>query len=355
MPAPRVFVSSTFYDLKYIRENLKHFINSLGYEPVLSEEGSIYYDPGKHVQDAAVADVPSCQMFVLVIGGRFGSEFKDTEDSITNREYKMAVEAKVPIFALVERDVYEQSHVYRSNRDNEGIDRAGINYPAVDTPKVFDFIEEVQGQVFNNALVPFSNFGDIQKYLEQQWASMMFNFLTSRSEAERVTDTLEAVTEIGEEVEFLSRQILSRVGNDVSRVAVNLYDLIGERRYRGIRDFLDYFVDPIRAIFLRFETIDRLIEATDGTFEALGQATRTSWPDGKDSTVARSVGRNRDEYLSLREGLLQVLNEGGVNIDDYLKSDPTAVERAIDRGRWTEEVGRVRRPVTVEKDSSTLV
>ncbi len=45
MPAPRVFISSTLYDLKYIRENLKFFVRSFGYEPVLSEEGAIFYDP----------------------------------------------------------------------------------------------------------------------------------------------------------------------------------------------------------------------------------------------------------------------------------------------------------------------
>ena len=334
MPAPRVFVSSTFYDLKYIRENLKHFISSLGYEPVLSEEGNIYYDPEKHVQDAAVADVPSCQMFVLIIGGRFGSEYKDTEDSITNREYKMAVEARVPIFALVERDVYEQSHVYRSNRDNKTIDRAGINYPAVDTPKVFDFIDEVQGQAFNNALVPFSNFGDVQSYLEQQWASMMFNFLTSRSEAERVTDTLEAVTEIGEKVEFLSRQILSRVGDDVSRVAVSLYDLMGEPRYQGLRDFVDFFVNPVPAVFLRFETMDELVEATDGTFERMGNGSKLDWPSGKSLTTDRPTGLNRQEYLSLRVSLVAVLKDADIEVGDYLKADPASVERAIASKHW---------------------
>jgi hypothetical protein len=39
MAAPKVFVSSTWYDLRYIRENLKYFISNLRYEPVLSEEG----------------------------------------------------------------------------------------------------------------------------------------------------------------------------------------------------------------------------------------------------------------------------------------------------------------------------
>ena len=48
MLAPRVFVSSTGYDLKYIRENLMFFIKNLGYEPALSEEDSILYDPKLH-------------------------------------------------------------------------------------------------------------------------------------------------------------------------------------------------------------------------------------------------------------------------------------------------------------------
>jgi len=67
MPAPRVFISSTWYDLRYIRENLKYFITSLGYDPILSEEGDVFYDPSKHVQDAGLAEVPSCQIFVSII------------------------------------------------------------------------------------------------------------------------------------------------------------------------------------------------------------------------------------------------------------------------------------------------
>ena len=345
MPAPRVFVSSTFYDLKYIRENLKHFINSLGYEPILSEEGSIYYDPEKHVQEAAVADVPSCQMFVLIIGGRFGSGFKDSEDSVTNREYKMAVEAKVPIFALVERDVYEQSHVYRSNRDNKAIDRDGINYPAVDTPKVFDFIEEVQGQSFNNALVPFSNFGDVQNYLEQQWASMMFNFLTSRSEADRVADTLEALTEIGEKVEFLSRQILSNVGDNVSGVAVKLYDLLGEERHEDVIHSLNFFVNPIPAVFLNFETFDDLLAATGGTIDedkSNSYTTEFSWETGKSLSTGPSIAGFRTHYKALRETILDILEAAGMTVGEYTQGDTSAVDRAIDSRRSGEGVRQTK-------------
>jgi hypothetical protein len=41
MARPRIFISSTYYDLKYIRASLDLFIESLGFEPVLSEKGDI--------------------------------------------------------------------------------------------------------------------------------------------------------------------------------------------------------------------------------------------------------------------------------------------------------------------------
>lgn len=44
---PRIFISSTFYDLKYIREDLANFVRSYGYEPILFEDGDIGYTPGK--------------------------------------------------------------------------------------------------------------------------------------------------------------------------------------------------------------------------------------------------------------------------------------------------------------------
>ena len=31
---PRVFISSTFYDLKYVREDLDRFIRAMGYDPM---------------------------------------------------------------------------------------------------------------------------------------------------------------------------------------------------------------------------------------------------------------------------------------------------------------------------------
>src|SRR5438093_238752 len=41
MAKPRIFISSTYYDLKHIRDSLAVFVDRLGFEPILSEKGNI--------------------------------------------------------------------------------------------------------------------------------------------------------------------------------------------------------------------------------------------------------------------------------------------------------------------------
>ena len=50
MARPRIFISSTFYDLRQIRSELDKFITNLGYEPVRNEEGDIPYDKDEEIQ-----------------------------------------------------------------------------------------------------------------------------------------------------------------------------------------------------------------------------------------------------------------------------------------------------------------
>lgn len=214
MPNPRIFVSSTCYDLKYIRDNIRSFIISMGFDPVLSERGNIFYNPLMSVEDSCLAEVKNCQMLLLIIGGRSGSQYKDTKNSITNFEYREAVKNKIPIFALLEQDVLSDYNFYVHNKQNTSIDTAKINYRAVDSIKIFDFIEEVQKNVVNNALTPFSTPNEMQLYLKQQWAGMMYNFLMEQAENKRVASVLDSLTLVNERVEFLATQILQIVGSN---------------------------------------------------------------------------------------------------------------------------------------------
>ena len=70
---PRIFIGSTFYDLKYIREDLANFIRSYGYEPVLFEDGDIGYTPGKTLDSLCYESMRNSDMVILIIGGEYES------------------------------------------------------------------------------------------------------------------------------------------------------------------------------------------------------------------------------------------------------------------------------------------
>jgi hypothetical protein len=175
--SPRVFISSTCYDLKHIRESLKYFVSNLGYEPVLSDDGDVFYNPLKHTHESCIDEVSNCQMFVLIIGGRYGGNCVNSSESITNEEYRIAFKSNIPIFTIVDSSVLADHHLYQSNAKNNEVDRNKVNYPASDNIKIFEFINEVRKHSVNNAINPFSNFLDIETYLRKQWAAMLFDFL----------------------------------------------------------------------------------------------------------------------------------------------------------------------------------
>lgn len=228
MAAPNVFVSSTFYDLRYIRERISFFVRSLGYVPTLSEEGAVFFDPRREVADSCLAEIPNCQIFILIIGGRYGSTVPGTEQSVTNAEFNEAARLKLPVFAMVEQGTYSDFRLYQANQGRTDLDPAAITYPHTDDVRIFEFIATVQARAINNALVPFSTWGDIENYLQQQWAGMMYAFLAQQSEERRVTDMLAAIKEINERVEILSTRILASVGTEREKALATMYTLMLE-------------------------------------------------------------------------------------------------------------------------------
>ncbi len=320
MASPRVFVSSTCYDLKYIRENLRFFIKTLGFEPVLSEEGSVFYDPRLHVQDACLSEVQSCHLFVLIIGGRYGVHFKDTDRSITNREFLEAVKYKIPIFALVEQKVYEQYFVYLSNMNNEKIDAKHVVYPSVDSIKIFHFISEVQNQSQNNALVPFSDFESIQFYLKQQWAAMFHNFLTKTAEQNRVADILDEIGKANEKIEFLSRQLLKSIGDPITQLRVKVYDYLINQKLA--HDLAIWGIKITPDIFLKNDSLDQLCDfqiVEEDDEEEHGSFTITyGGPPYK--AGPEKIKQMRKWFKNIKKHLLSMLEDEGVSMDDFIKT-----------------------------------
>lgn len=318
MAIPRVFISSTCYDLKYIRENLKYFIRTIGYEPVLSEEGAVFYDPAQHTHDSCIVEVPNCQLFVLIIGGRYGGDFKGKSTSITNEEYREAIRQKIPVFALVESNVYSDHYVYSENKTNKKIDASSIIYPSIEknNTKIFDFIDEVRKQAINNAIVPFKDFNDIESYLRQQWAGMMFSFLTNRNEALRVADMMSNLLQINERVEFLSSQVLKSVGSKESNILVKLYDIMLDNSAANVLLSTGHKPDPISV--LSSKTLEECAKKLGKPFEVKTNVDFITTGSGE---IEKSYLKSMEiKFKELKDEMNKVLADEGISIDQLLES-----------------------------------
>lgn len=172
MPKPRVFISSTFYDLKYVREDIERFVKDLGYEPVRHETGSIAYGKDKPIESYAIKEVELCNIIVSIIGGRFGSESKeDSKYSISQMELRNAIEKGIQVFIFIEKNVHSEFRTYRANKTKK------IKYVYVDDKRIYEFIESLYKLDTNNPISSFETSNDIVEHLRSQWAGLFQRYL----------------------------------------------------------------------------------------------------------------------------------------------------------------------------------
>jgi hypothetical protein len=216
MASPRVFVSSTCYDLSEIRDNLKGFIENLGYDAVLSDKGDVFYHPDLHTHDSCLQEIQSCDLFILIIGGRYGGSYiADTSKSIVNAEFAAAKQCGIPIFSFVKQEVNMSQHIYKVNKGKD------LNFPAIQkqehATKIFSFIDEVHKSSFNNGVFTFELARDIIETLRRQWAYMFKELLTNRQRNNQLITAnhlLENLTLANKKTEELLEKIYTQTGGN---------------------------------------------------------------------------------------------------------------------------------------------
>ena len=57
MARPRIFVSSTFYDLRHVRNDLENFIKTMGYDTIMNDRGQVPYSATQSLQDNCYDEV----------------------------------------------------------------------------------------------------------------------------------------------------------------------------------------------------------------------------------------------------------------------------------------------------------
>ncbi len=198
MPAPRIFISSTCFDLEEVRVNLRKFIEEFGYEPIMSEFGDIFYEFDKHVQDSCIQYIKNSDIYILIIGDYYGSKYhnaqKEVPESITLMEFKEAItKAKLKyifINKFVEYDYTnyrkylekKYSEFFKKNdvkdiemKKKEIKQEVDISYPfQKDSYKyIFAFLDEINELKSGNAYFKFESSVDIKENLKKQWAFFM--------------------------------------------------------------------------------------------------------------------------------------------------------------------------------------
>ena len=213
MAKPRVFVSSTYYDLKHIRASLDLFIDSLGFEPVLSEKGDIAYTHDRPLDESCYREAENSDIFVLVVGGRYGSEvssdkkrvskeFFERYDSITRKEYESAAARDIPIYILLEKGVHSEYQTYLRNKEVKT-----ISYAHVDSVNVFVLIEDILSRPRNNPIQTFERFEEIENWLRDQWAGLFRELLRRQSQQQQLAGLSAQVGELKATNETLKKYL----------------------------------------------------------------------------------------------------------------------------------------------------
>lgn len=239
-----------------IRAQLRTLLTGLGYEPVLSDQADVLYDPRSHTHTSCVREIENCDMVVVVIGSRFGGatipkalELIDltrltdwsraenfAEDkgkiSITQAEVLRAIQTGVPVFAFVDSGVMRDHLTYEKNKAKPIISQ--IDFSSIEkretAPYIFEFINFLRLRNENNSIFEFARFEDIETQIKKQWAGLFQRLL--HEQRERAIET-RRIDNLSSQIADLKAAVLGSISSNELKETAK-----GAIRYRVMIDFL---------------------------------------------------------------------------------------------------------------------
>ena len=161
-------------------------------------------------------------MQILIIGGSYGSADSKTKlseedkknpykvfNSITKTEFEIAHKRRIPIYFFVENSVLNEYNTYKKNRDN-----TTIKYAHVSSVNIFALLDEIYSLQSGNFIQGFTKFEDISSWLKLQWAHLMAEFISNRTEQlelENLNNSVEKLNSITSSLKAYTEQILKKV------------------------------------------------------------------------------------------------------------------------------------------------
>ena len=236
MAGLKIFISSTCYDLSILRSDLRTFVSSMGYEPIMSDSADVVYDPRQHTHSSCVEEVKNCDMVIVVIGSRYGGvgvpealdkiDIQSVRDilhyvkenklqpSITQLEVLEALQNNIPVYTFIDKKVYYEHEVYEKNKETPN----AIIYPAIDKQEtakyIFEFINFLRLRSTGNSIFQFEKMQDIEDVLKKQWSGYFQRLL---NEQRHVSGEQKRVDALTEQFKDLKTALLSSIENGDQR------------------------------------------------------------------------------------------------------------------------------------------
>lgn len=259
---PRIFVSSTYYDLKHVRERLEQFIDNYGFESVLFESDKVTYEFDKPIDSSAYNEVTLCHIMILIVGGRYGStatngnisedikKYEQEYISITRREFETAIEKNIPLFIFVEKNVFSEYKTFKENQDflenihqfenKNNQDKAKFKFAHVDSLNVFKFLDTL----VTKPIKTFDKIEQIENYLQSQFAGLFYLYLDGLQKQKEVVKVLNSVEELNN-ITLRMNTMLNSVGEKILGKDNHEYEEVISEQFSIITDF---FCDRISDI-----------------------------------------------------------------------------------------------------------
>lgn len=256
MASLRVFVSSTCFDLGPIRGQIRSFLNSMGYDPIMSDYNDVLYDPRIHTHTSCIEEIASCDVIILIVGSRFGGKaipeaiskvdfdaileksksvdhLKKKENiSVTQLEVLKAVEIEIPIFTFIDSRLWHDHELYEKNKSKPIL--KDIDFPSIEKSEtaefIFEFVNFLRHRTKGNSINTFGKFEDIEEALKKQWAGLFQRLL---NETRNRQLELKRIDVLANQFEDLKTAILTSIGSSNEREVAR-----GVVRFRKLVDFL---------------------------------------------------------------------------------------------------------------------
>lgn len=159
-PLPRLFLSSTIYDLRDLRNAVQTALSKEGYKVLASEAGTIPIDSSKHSYAICIDAARQCDCLIAIIDGRFGGVMPDRKTSITQAEVEAALDNGRQILFFVRQGVWDAREIYKAYK------KAGQPFlptRLVEDERVFEVIDAIRKRRTGNWIFQFNLPDDLIK------------------------------------------------------------------------------------------------------------------------------------------------------------------------------------------------